>query len=54
MSLIFWANIADEVCLGDFSVFGDLVFCYEKHCAVPSIRSALGLVILMPVQSLPN
>ena len=33
MYLILWADVADEVCVGDFPVFGDPVFCCEKHCA---------------------
>ena len=47
-------DVADEVCVGDFSVFGDSVFCCENFLPVPSIRSALGLVFPIPVQSLPN
>ena len=27
------ADVADEVCIGGFPVFGDPVFCCEKHCA---------------------
>ena len=49
-----WADVADEVCVGDFPVFGDPVFCCKKIVPVPSMRSALGLVFPMPVQSLPN
>ena len=47
-------DVADEVCVGDLPVFGDPVFFCEKIVPVPSIWSALGLVFLMPVQSLPN
>ena len=25
-----WADVADEVCVGDFPVFGDPVFCWEN------------------------
>ena len=28
-----WADVADEVCIGAFPFFGDLVFCCEEHCA---------------------
>ena len=46
--------IVDEVFIGDFPVFGDLLFCYENIVPVPSMRSAFCLVFPMPVQSLLN
>ena len=49
-----WADVADEVYVGDFTVFGDPVFNCEKIVPVPAMRSELGLVFTMPVQSLPN
>ena len=33
---------------------GNLYFVVKNIVSVPFIRSALGLVFLMPVQSLPN
>ena len=37
-----------------FLYLGILFFVVKNVVPVPSIRSALGLVFLMPVQSLPN
>ena len=37
-----------------FLSLGILYFVMKNIVPVPSIRSALGLVFLMPVQSLPN
>ena len=54
MSLIFWTDVADEVCVSNFCVFGDFVFCCESIVPVPFIRYALGMVFPMPLQSLPN
>ena len=49
-----WADVAVEVRVGDFLSLGILSFVVKKIVPVPSIRSALGLVFPMPVQSLPN
>ena len=46
-----WADVADEVCIGDFPI---LSFVVKNIVHVPSMRSAFGLVNPMPVQSLPN
>ena len=49
-----WADVADEVFIGDFLSLGILYFVVKNIVSVPSMRSDFGLVFLMPVQSLPN
>ena len=55
MSLgFFWTDVADEICVSDFLVFGNLVFYCENIVPVFFIQSALGLVLPMPLKNMLN
>ena len=50
----FWADVVDEVCIGNLLSFGIMSFLVKNIVPVPSMWSDFGLVFLMPVQNLPN